>query len=66
MKKLLQTDMEHTVARYKILQTASIYPRGHRHCRAHRAAGAHRRGAGCGRAAQHRGGHGVTGHLSDG
>ena len=25
MKKLLQTDMEHTVARYKILQTASIY-----------------------------------------
>lgn len=25
VKKLLQTDMEHTVARYKILQTASIY-----------------------------------------
>ena len=53
VKKLLQNDMEHTVARYKILQSARLYRGQHRRGRAQRAAGPRGGGAGGGRAAEH-------------
>ena len=43
VKKLLQNDMEHTVARYKILAERAALPRQHRRRRAADAAGPRRR-----------------------